>query len=62
VIAVDVDQKNSPLYKQYGQYYPGQGIPHAVFLDENGKVLGTVGGYMPYPDLLQEFKQDTKGK
>ena len=60
VISVDIDHKDSKLFKQYGKYYPGGGIPHAVVLDQSDKVVSEIGGYMPYPDLLQKFKQDTK--
>ena len=61
VIAVDIDHKDAKVYQQYGKFYPGGGIPHGVILDQNDKVLGTIGGYMPYEGLLQEFKEATKG-
>ena len=61
VISVDIDQKSTKLYEEYGKYYPGGGIPHAVILDSHDKVIGTIGGFVPYPDLLEQFKQDTKG-
>jgi hypothetical protein len=61
VTSVDVDQKGAKVYQEYGKFYPGGGIPYAVILDANDKVIGNVGGYVPYGDLMQIFKEATKG-
>ena len=62
VISVDIDHKDSKVYKQYGKFFPGGGIPHAVLIDDKNNAVTQIHGYKPYPALLEEYKAATSGK
>jgi hypothetical protein len=62
VVYVNIDLKTSDLYKKYGKFYPGGGIPHAVILDSGDRQLGQIEGYLDYPALAQQYEAAIKSK
>jgi thiol-disulfide isomerase/thioredoxin len=53
---VDIDQKDSDIYKTYfPNYFEGRGIPFTVLIDSSGKAKKQWTGYLPYHQMVDEI-------
>ncbi len=54
VVMVNVDKKNSRVYKENIKYFKSRYIPFVVVVDAKGKVLHSFTGYRSYEQLKKE--------
>ncbi len=50
-VQVNLDQTDSPAYKQYSKYNPKSAVPYLVLLDAKGKVVRSWDRYVTLDDL-----------
>lgn len=50
-VQVNLDQTDSPAYRQYSKYNPRLAVPYLVLLDSKGKVVRSWDRYVTLEDL-----------
>jgi hypothetical protein len=60
VVYVDVEDMDSPAYKDFDHLFQGQGLPYFVLLDSSGRRVHSFRGFRTYSDLLATLKQHIK--
>ena len=56
VARLNIDHRDSPVFKKYAKLFEGDRIPFYVLLDSRGRKMETFSGIITYPALLDKLK------